>query len=263
MEVYSSLCNIMLFTLRNPDNELFWIIQLEKLLDPVKRAYLSDIPSLQEEDLPRYYLFNGSTVYYKNKEYAVCEINQETISIREKSSQDAKMKVVNLMDSKLSIPSNYFSIHFHYWISSLSVGEIVDIAMKEHNKTVWKRGLIMSIEGTTKLEAIRVGVRMSRSSYQQNDQSNIDIIPVKEFSPHAINRAFLFSTNDVTPLLEPLRFTYTHNILFFRPNLRRSKDHQCCAYDCEARVSSLYLDVLETITSQNILNSLVANIEPV
>lgn len=263
MEVYSSICNIIMLTLNNPENELFWINQLEKLLDPVKRAYLSDIPFVKEEDLPRFYLFNGSTVFYKEKECVVCEVNCGTISIREKSSQDTKMKAVSIMNKKLSIPPHFFSIHFNYWLSSLAVGEIVDIAMKEHNKTVWKRGLIMSIEQTSKLEAIRVGVRISTSSYQQNDQSNVDIITIKEFSPHVINRAFLFTINDVTPLLEPLRFTYTHNILFFRSNVCRSSDRSCCACDCEARVSSLYLDVLDTITSRNIINSLTSNIESV
>lgn len=121
----------------------------------------------------------------------------------------------------------------------------------------------MSIEQTKKLEVIRVGVRMSASSYQQNDQSNVDIISITEFSPRVINRAFLFSVNDATPLLEPLRYTYTHNILFFRPNICRSLDRCSCGYDCEARVSSLYIDVLETITSRNILHSLMENIEPV
>ena len=263
MEVYSSICDIMLFTLNNPDNELFWINQLEKLLDPVKRAYLSDIPCVKEEDLPRYYLFNGSTVMFKEKEYVVCSVNHKSISIQEKSSQDGKTKAVGIMDRRLSIPYPSFRIHFNYWLNSLSVGEIVDIAVKEHNKTVWKRGLIMSIEQTTKLEVIRVGVRMSASSYQQNDQSNVDIISITEFSPRVINRAFLFSVNDATPLLEPLRFTYTHNLLFFRPNICRSLDRCSCGYDCEARVSSLYIDVLETITSRNILHSLMENIEPV
>ena len=177
--------------------------------------------------------------------------------------QDAKTKAVNIRDRRLSIPHEFFLIHFNYWLNSLSVGEIVDIALKEHNKTVWKRGLIMSIEQTKKLEVIRVGVRMSASSYQQNDQSNVDIISITEFSPRVINRAFLFSVNDATPLLEPLRYTYTHNILFFRPNICRSLDRCSCGYDCEARVSSLYIDVLETITSRNILHSLMENIEPV
>ena len=215
--VFAIICDLCSYTMENEENSEFWIHILEKLLDPVKRAYLSAVPYIDDEDLPRYYLFVGSVVLYKDKEYVVCEINPRNISLI-KNNENSKAKQVSLMDKHLSIPQDFFQRNFQSWIDSLSIGEIVDVAVKEHGTVKWKRGIIVDRKQSTRLEALVISINSLASSYQNYGHSNVFSVTLQQFSPLVINRAFLRSCNDSTPLVKPLRYNYTHNLLFFQPN---------------------------------------------
>ena len=254
--MFEIICDLCSYTIENGENSEFWIHILEKLLDPVKRAYLSAIPYIDDEDLPRYYLFVGSVVLYKDKEYVVCEINPKSISLI-KNTENSKMKQVSLMDKHLSIPQDFFKRNFLSWIDSLSIGEIVDVAVKEHGTTKWKRGVIVDRKQSTYLEALVININSMASSYQNYDHSDMFSVTIRQFSPLVINRAFLRSCNDSTPLVKPLRYNYTHNLLFFQPNIAESAHNGCyIEFDCEAILSPLFVDVLNQVTWHNIWFSL-------